>query len=103
MKTRTNRLTPNADQASVKLAQRVAKTLQERELSQTEAARIMRDAPSQLSLVTTGKLRGISTERLMSMLARLGHDVHIVVRERRAAPNGARTRGKIAYQFERAG
>jgi hypothetical protein len=37
------------------------------------AAKAMdRDAPSQISLVVTGKLRGFSTERLLRMLARLG-------------------------------
>jgi hypothetical protein len=40
----------------------------------------MRDAPSQISLVVTGKLRGFSTERLLRMLARLGRDIDIVIR-----------------------
>ena len=40
----------------------------------------MKDAPSQVSLVVTGKLRGFSTERLLRMLARLGRDIEIVVR-----------------------
>lgn len=55
----------------------VADTLSDRELTQTEAAYIMRDAPSQISLVVTNKLRGFSTERLTRMVARLGHDVEI--------------------------
>ena len=41
---------------------------------------MMRDAPSQVSLVVTGKLRGFSTERLLRMLARLGRDIDIVIR-----------------------
>ena len=49
-------------------------------MTQTEAAYIMRDAPSQISLVVTGKLRGFSTERLLRMLARLGRDIDIVIR-----------------------
>ena len=40
----------------------------------------MRDAPSQVSLVVTGKLRGFSTERLLRMLARLGRNIDIVLR-----------------------
>ena len=41
---------------------------------------VLRDAPSQISLVVTGKLRGFSTERLLRMLARLGRDIDIVIR-----------------------
>lgn len=62
------------------LAKEIAAILRDRELTQTEAARIMKDAPSQVSLVVTGKLRGFSTERLLRMLARLGRDIDIVIR-----------------------
>jgi predicted XRE-type DNA-binding protein len=72
------------------LAKEIAGILRERQLTQTEAAFIMRDAPSQVSLVVTGKLRGFSTERLLRMLARLGRDIEIVVR-----PAKGRT-GKIS-------
>ena len=50
---------------------------------------MMLDAPSQVSLVVTGKLRGFSTERLIRMLARLGRDIDIVIR-----PSSGKT-GKI--------
>jgi len=62
------------------LAAEIARILEDQELTQTEAAYIMRDAPSQISLVVTGKLRGFSTERLLRMLARLGRDIDIVIR-----------------------
>jgi predicted XRE-type DNA-binding protein len=65
------------------LAKEIAAILRQRQLTQTEAAFIMRDAPSQVSLVVTGKLRGFSTERLLRMLARLGRDVEIVIRPAR--------------------
>lgn len=75
------------------LAKEIASILRDRELTQTEAARIMNDAPSQVSLVVTGKLRGFSTERLLRMLARLGRDVDIVIR----STNGGRQRaGRIS-------
>ena len=54
------------------LAKEIASILRQRNLTQTEAAWLMKDAPSQVSLVVTGKLRGFSTERLLRMLARLG-------------------------------
>jgi predicted XRE-type DNA-binding protein len=72
------------------LAKEIAGILRQRQLTQTEAAFIMRDAPSQVSLVVTGKLRGFSTERLLRMLARLGRDIEIVIR-----PAKGRT-GKIS-------
>ncbi len=62
------------------LAKEIAKILEDQDLTQTEAAYIMRDAPSQISLVVTGKLRGFSTERLLRMLARLGRDIDITIR-----------------------
>lgn len=62
------------------LAKEIAGILEDQNLTQTEAAYIMRDAPSQISLVVTGKLRGFSTERLLRMLARLGRDIDIVIR-----------------------
>lgn len=62
------------------LAKEIANILEDQQLTQTEAAYIMRDAPSQISLVVTGKLRGFSTERLLRMLARLGRDIDIVIR-----------------------
>lgn len=62
------------------LAKEIADILEDQQLTQTEAAYIMRDAPSQISLVVTGKLRGFSTERLLRMLARLGRDIDIVIR-----------------------
>ena len=62
------------------LAKEIAGILDDQQLTQTEAAYIMRDAPSQISLVVTGKLRGFSTERLLRMLARLGRDIDIVIK-----------------------
>jgi predicted XRE-type DNA-binding protein len=65
------------------LAKEIASILADKNLTQTEAAWLMKDAPSQVSLVVTGKLRGFSTERLIRMLARLGRDIDIVVRPAR--------------------
>src|SRR5690242_1041107 len=65
------------------LAKEIARILDDKGLTQTEAAYVMRDAPSQISLVVTGKLRGFSTERLLRMLARLGRDIDIVIRPAR--------------------
>lgn len=60
------------------IAKDIAKIIQDRGLTQTEAAALMQDAPSQVSLVVTGKLRGFSTERLLRMRALLGAKIRIV-------------------------
>jgi predicted XRE-type DNA-binding protein len=66
------------------LAREIARIIEDRGLTQTEASFIVRDAPSQLSLIVTGKLRGFSAERLLRTLTRLGRDVEIVMRKSRA-------------------
>lgn len=63
------------------LAKEVARILDDRGLTQTEAAYIIRDAPSQISLMVTQKTRGFSAERLIRTLVRLGRDVDIVIRK----------------------
>lgn len=73
------------------MAKIVAVELEEQNLTQTEAAYLMKDAPSQISLVVTGKLRGFSIERLLRMVNRLGRDVDVVVRQRKGTKAG-RTR-----------
>lgn len=60
------------------LASEIADILEARQLTQTEAAYIMRDAPSQVSLVVTGKLHGFSLERLLRMLALLAREITVL-------------------------
>jgi len=64
-----------------KLAKEVARVVAQRELTQAEAATLIEDAPSQVSLMVTGKTKGFSSERLLRTLVRLGRDVEIVVRK----------------------
>jgi predicted XRE-type DNA-binding protein len=71
------------------LAKEIDRILRDRQLTQTEAAYIMKDAPSQVSLVVTGKLRGFSTERLLRMLARLGRNIDIVLRPTSGGKEGS--------------
>jgi len=62
------------------LAREIGRILRDRGLTQTEASYIVKDAPSQLSLVVNGKLAGFSPERLLRLLTRLGRDVEIRIR-----------------------
>lgn len=72
-----------APDLEVQLAEFIGKDIIRRELTQLEAARLMRDAPSQLSLVMNQHTRGFSAKRLMRMITRLGYDVRITVKKAR--------------------
>ena len=61
------------------IAKDIAGILEKENITQTQAAFIMNDAPSQISLVVTGKLRGFSTERLLRMRAMLGAAIEVKV------------------------
>ena len=70
------------------LAKEVARILDEEQLTQMQAAYIIKDSPSQISLLVTGKTRGFSAERLIRMLTRLGRDVDIAVRKSKSGKIG---------------
>jgi predicted XRE-type DNA-binding protein len=67
-------------------AREIDRIIQDRRLTQTEAAYIVRDAPSQLSLIVNGKLDGFAPERLIRILTRFGRDIEIRI---------SRSRGRI--------
>ena len=76
------------------LAKEIARILDDREITQTEASYIIRDAPSQISLMVNGKTRGFSFERLIRTLVRLGRDVDIVIRKAKG------TAGKVRLSMK---
>jgi predicted XRE-type DNA-binding protein len=73
------------------LAQEIATIVRYHHLPQTEAAKIVGDAASQMSLLMSGKIDGFSTERLLRMLLRLGRDIELVFRPA-ANPRSAKFR-----------
>jgi len=72
------------------LGKEIASILKARKMTQIEAAYLAGDAPSQMSLVVSGKLRGFSVERLLRIVARLGRDVDITIK-----PTPGNRTGKI--------
>ena len=70
------------------LAKEIARILDGEGLTQTEAAYRIKDAPSQISLMVTGKIKGFSSERLIRTLTRLGRDVEIVLRDTKSGRAG---------------
>lgn len=74
-----------------KIAKDVATILEMRDMTQTEASYQTGEAPSQISLVVTGKLRGFSMERLLRMRAMLGAEINLEVT--------SSTRQAVTYSF----
>ncbi len=62
------------------LMSRVQDTLQDRKLTQTEAARIMGVSQPDVFRMLRGQFRDLSVERIMRMLTKLGCEVEIVVK-----------------------
>ncbi len=68
--------------AKAKLAIQISKSIAEMGLSQREAAKRMPLSQPKLSLVTRGKLDGISQALLEECLQALGHDIEIKISRR---------------------
>lgn len=65
------------------------------DLSREEAARLVNDAPSQLSRLMTGHLAEFSADRLAKMLTRLGSTIVINIKHRRRPGKRGMVRVKI--------
>lgn len=72
---------PHADEwlAKAELAREIERLIRERGLTQTQAARVLGVAQSDISNLYRGRLAGYSMERLYRFLTTLGQDVQIVV------------------------
>ena len=73
---------PQADDLLVKaeLAAKIIKGIQQRRLTQSQAATILGIDQPKISALKQGKLSGFSIERLMRFLMLLGRDVEIIVK-----------------------
>ncbi len=84
---------PDADGEMLKvdLAIAIKRAIQERGLTQVQAAAVMGESQPNVSMIVGGKLSAFSTERLMRLLAALGKNLTITVSD---APTG-QTRGQM--------
>jgi predicted XRE-type DNA-binding protein len=80
-----SRVTREIKAIRVKMAAEIARILKDRSMTQTEASYVSGEAPSQISLVCTGKLRGFSLERLLRMRILLGAEIEVRVTSSTAA------------------
>lgn len=87
----------NADEVMIKapLATKILEIIESQQWSQKQAASILGLPKSKVSRMLRGQLRDISESKLLGCLARLGHDVKIVVEAKGC--NG--TIGRIAVEF----
>ena len=80
-------------QRKSQLAAEIARAIKARRLTQQDAAELLGIDQSKVSRITRGQFRGVSEAKLLEMVAKLGHDVKIVVGPVR------RRAGKIELQF----
>lgn len=85
---------PGAEEslAKAELMQRIAAILQERRLTQVQAAALLNVDQPKVSALVRGRLSGFSIERLLRFLLLLGSDVAITIRPRHTVRSKARAR-----------
>ncbi len=73
---------PEQDMTKANLVHAVADIIRARGLSQKDAAKLLGTDQAKVSALLRGRISGFSTDRLLRLLARLGHNVTIVVESR---------------------
>ena len=77
-------------QARLRLAFALNRVLDQRTLTQAEAARLLGVSQPKVSALQNYKLAGFSVERLMTFLTALDRDVRIVIRQKPRSRRSAR-------------
>jgi predicted XRE-type DNA-binding protein len=77
-------------QARLRLALALNRVLDERTLTQAEAAKLLGVSQPKVSALRNYKLAGFSVERLMTFLTALDRDVRIVIRQKPRSRRSAR-------------
>jgi predicted XRE-type DNA-binding protein len=78
-----------------KIVAKIAEIIEQRRLTQEQAAKILRLTQPKISRLLRGQFRGVSERRLLSCLTRLGRDVQIVVKK---TPT-RRAHGRVTIRF----
>jgi predicted XRE-type DNA-binding protein len=89
---------PDADELLIKaqLADQISDLIEERQLTQVEAAKLLGIDQPKVSALVRGRLSGFSTDRLFRFLNALGRDVEIRVVPNLAADTRSQTRVVVA-------
>jgi predicted XRE-type DNA-binding protein len=88
---------PDSEDMLIKaqLVTKIAEIIQQRRLTQAQAAKLLRLTQPKISRLLRGEFRGISERRLLQCLTRLGRDVQIIVKQ---TPQ-QRTQGRLTVRF----
>lgn len=81
-------------QRKASLATKIARAIKARHLTQEAAAQLLGIDQAKISKITRGQFRGVSEAKLLELVAKLGHNVTIIVGKTRR--QGA---GKIELEF----
>src|SRR5262245_39021509 len=87
---------PEVALAKAALAHRIAEAIAARGLTQVAAARVLGIDQPKVSRLVRGDLAGLSADRLLRFLTRLGRDVEIIVRPARRDRRPGRLRVRAA-------
>jgi predicted XRE-type DNA-binding protein len=80
----------DTDLLKIEIAAAITATIQRRELTQDEAAKITGTDQAKISGIVRGRVKGFSVERLMTFLVLLGQDIDI-----RISKKTKKSRGRI--------
>lgn len=75
-----NLTNPEERLIKAELASKISRTIEQKNLTQIEAAELLGIDQPKVSALTRGRLSGFSTARLLRFLNALGNDVEIVVK-----------------------
>jgi predicted XRE-type DNA-binding protein len=75
------------------LAAEIARAIKARHLTQEAAADLLGIDQAKISKITRGQFRGVSEAKMLELVAKLGHDVRIIVGKTK------RHAGKIELEF----
>ena len=81
-------------QRKASLAAEIARAIKARRLTQDAAAALLGIDQAKISKITRGQFRGVSEAKLLELVAKLGHDVKIVVGKTKRQGTG-----KIELEF----
>jgi predicted XRE-type DNA-binding protein len=81
---------PEEALAKAELAHKITEIIEDRHLTQAEAAMLLRVDQPKISALARGRLAGFSLDRLVRFVVLLGNDVEIVVKARPKSRRQAR-------------
>lgn len=87
-------------QSKLRLAYALNQVLEDRKLSQADAAKALRVSQPKVSALRNHKLAGFSVERLMNLLTALDQDVEIMIRRKPHSRRVARISVVAAYDLQ---